>query len=298
MAVNSILYIDSYMRSGSTLLGMLLGAQPGITYLGEVRNFQEHWLNRKRCYCGYDLNACPFWAGIIARLEISPTVFETKTDRSPAHKLVKYASVLNTASCFISLLGRFFPSIRREYRVIENISRIYELVLSQKKLVFLCDSSHRSTQAKLLWLHYRDRFKIIHLVRDGRGVTNSVMKRKRISMEQAARTWKRSNIFTLITQIGIPKQNLIRVRYEDICSNPEIELKRICDFGGVDSNEVSTQLTSAMFHFVGGSSTIRDFGAQEHEIALDERWKVELTDEDKNVFDQIAGRINRLYGYA
>jgi hypothetical protein len=198
----------------------------------------------------------------------------------------------------IKSIGQRFSSIGREHHVIENISKIYEIALSEDELTFVCDSSHRSTQAKLLWLQYRDKFRIIHLVRDGRGVTNSVMKRKGISMKQSARAWKRNNLYTLVTQLGIPKNNLIRVRYEDICANPERQIRRIVDFAGIDLKGVNTHLAGYGFHYVGGSSTLRGPGGNIHDIRVDEKWKVELSPREKVVFDRIAGRINRLYGYA
>jgi hypothetical protein len=100
-----------------------------------------------------------------------------------------------------------------------------------------------------------------------------------------------------MTQIGISKRNIIRVKYEDICVYPEKEIKRICEFAGVRLGQADVRLKREMFHFIGGSSTVGSHKDRDHEIALDEAWRAELSDGDKRLFDRITGSINRRYRY-
>ncbi len=285
------------MRSGSTLLGILLGMQPKITYLGEGRNFHEYFIKKKSCSCGCTLYQCPFWSSVIKKFDVDVMKLQTKTENNLSHKFVKYISIFNLLLKVIKKAGIFSNLTIKEFEVIENISKIYDLVSIQSASTVICDSSHRNTQAKLSWLYFRKKFKLIHLVRDGRGVTNSVMKRNVIPMKKAAKAWRRNNFFSLITQLGIPKKNILRIRYEDLCNDPHYMIKKACNFAGVKYIKNDFLSNQGNLHFIGGSSTIRQNLSGYLQIKVDEKWKSELSIEDKSNFNMIAGRINRLYGY-
>ena len=54
-------------RSGSTLLGRLLGALPGAVHVGEVRFLWQRGLIEARlCGCGVPVPECPFWRTVLA----------------------------------------------------------------------------------------------------------------------------------------------------------------------------------------------------------------------------------------
>jgi sulfotransferase family protein len=139
---------------------------------------------------------------------------------------------------------------------------------------------------------------LIHLVRDGRGVANSVMKRTGCSIKKAARSWRNNNIFTLMAQRKIPKGNLLRVRYEDLCRNTIKEMVRICAFAGVNFSDVDFLSNADTLHFIGGSPTAKKGRIEVIELKCDEKWKDELSVEDVRAFDKIAGKMNKLYGYS
>lgn len=162
----------------------------------------------------------------------------------------------------------------------------------------ICDSSKLIAQAKLMWMLYGERFKIIHLVRDGRGVANSVMKRTNCSIEEAARQWRKNHIFTMAVQRGIPEENILCLRYEDMCRNTMNEIRRVCEFASIKFSESDFVSKGNALHFIGGSLTARMIEVEDMEIKYDEKWKGELSSEEKRIFEEIAGSINRLYGYS
>ncbi|MCP5113102.1 MAG: sulfotransferase, partial [bacterium] len=62
-----ILFIAGCWRSGSTLLGDLLGAVSGFCHVGELhhvwrRGLELNWL----CGCGERFRSCPFWREVTA----------------------------------------------------------------------------------------------------------------------------------------------------------------------------------------------------------------------------------------
>ncbi len=65
-----LIYILGSGRSGSTLLGLMLGKNPGYFNIGEAQNLPwELKKENKLCGCGISLNKCPFWKNIIAELD-------------------------------------------------------------------------------------------------------------------------------------------------------------------------------------------------------------------------------------
>lgn len=295
---DKIVYINSFTRSGSTLLGMLLNSQNDLVYLGEVRNFHEALEENRECYCGSNLRECSFWSAVIEKIDKNTLQLYTKTKNSAAHKFVKYLTLFNFPVSILRMIGKLSAGIKREIQVIDNILDIYNAASNTTSNSIICDSSHRNTQAKLLWLMHRKNLKIVHLVRDGRGVSNSVMKRTNCSMQEAASSWKRNNIFSFLTHIGISKKSILRVKYESICLHPFDEIEKICKFIGIPFSKESLQLlfeNSMDHHNLGGSSTIRRNKLSR--LELDEKWRNDLDEDQKKEFENIAGKFNRKYGY-
>ena len=298
MADPTILYITSFNRSGSTLLGMLLGRQSSITFVGEIRNLNDHVVRRKVCYCGSVFHRCPFWSSVIEKAALDVMGYETKTEASVGQKLVKYASVSKLAMRILERFKFLWKGVGKEIEVRENILDMYRIVAKHCSAPVICDSSKLISQAKLMWMRYGERFKIIHLVRDGRGVANSVMKRTDCSIEEAARSWRKNNLFSLVAQREIPTENLLRLRYEDICRNTANEIAKVCEFAMVNFSESDFVSKGNALHFVGGSPTAKKNKVEDMAIECDEKWKDELSCEEKRRFERIAGSVNRLYGYS
>jgi hypothetical protein len=168
--------------------------------------------------------------------------------------------------------------------------------------------------------------KYIHLIRDGRAVTASMLRKKpELSMWRAARTWSKT---VRRRQKFIARQNpthTIRVFYEKILADKEKELRRLCEFIGVSFQASMLDLEILDPHFIGGNvgtlySIARQKGTDLPSAALpkgpkrhwpdtqfyeradprnfvDERWKEELTDWQLFTFALIAGYTNRRYKY-
>src|SRR5690606_27812442 len=61
-----IVFIAGSWRSGSTLLGDLLGAAQGLHHVGELHHFWGRGLQMNwRCGCGEKFRSCPFWSRVI-----------------------------------------------------------------------------------------------------------------------------------------------------------------------------------------------------------------------------------------
>jgi hypothetical protein len=140
-----------------------------------------------------------------------------------------------------------------------------------------------------------DAFRLIYLVRDGRAVAFSAMMHDGVPMRVAARRWLRNNLRNLAAVRRVPRAQRIRVRYEDLCAEPETELRRICKLVGVRFEESVAVLDRRNKHNLGGSHSRMDF--EESDIRLDDRWRHELSDADLASFGRGAWLLNRLLGY-
>jgi hypothetical protein len=158
--------------------------------------------------------------------------------------------------------------------------------------IFL-DGSKDPVRLKLLGLaNYWD-LKVIYLIRDGRGATNSYMGHYNVPMEKAAREWCHihQECDRIIQELGGDAH--ITIHYEDLCRNSEETMAKIYDFLGLSIDSVELQFRSSEHHILGNQMRLKSV----REIKLDEKWKNALTQEDLEVFGRIAGKFNRLYGY-
>jgi len=92
--------------------------------------------------------------------------------------------------------------------------------------------------------------KVLHLVRDGRGVMaskikgdNRAMKKGEISKDRFAgfrglAGWLSANVFAFITGLLLPKDSYCLIRYERLLEQPEAELSSIGAFLGLDMKSV------------------------------------------------------------
>jgi len=157
------------------------------------------------------------------------------------------------------------------------------------------DTTKSPARMKALYLAAQERFRVLYLVRDGRAVAYSRMRREGVGMAQAARIWKLDHVKYLLTRLTIPPSAVMRVRYEDLCRDPRAELARICGFLGLAFTESMLDFRNPDRHMIGGNPM--RFRRQESEIVLDERWRRELTPADLATFERSAGRLNRRLGY-
>lgn len=192
--------------------------------------------------------------------------------------------------------------------LIECISR-----LSGKKIIV--DSSKIGIRLKYLSRMKEIDLKVVRLVRDGRGVAltyvdperfadakNPSLRRggdgksrlsKKLSMEQAVVEWKRSNEEAEDAMRNIGSDRCIEIHYEDLCLKTEETLRKIFRFLETDSQKPVLDFKDVEHHVVGNGMRMDST----NEIVLDERWKEQLTPQDRETFNTIAGNLNRRLGY-
>ncbi len=317
-------YILAASHSGSTLLAMLLAAHPEACTVGELKANHLGDLDRYRCSCGEPIKQCGFWALVTAAMKRKGFDFDVSamgTDfqkiesaysrallrplcRGPALELVRDAALA------LSPLWR-----GHKKRVLGRTSALLEVLHEITGAKVIIDSSKIGLRLKYLVQENAIETKVIRLIRDGRGVALAHMDPLRYadasnpclraggfggnrdeemrSTKAAAHEWRRSNeeAEALLKRIG--KARWMVVRYEDLCAAPEKVLRGICAFLDISPDGITRDFRAVKQHVIGNGMRLDSSSS----IQLDERWRASLTPEDLRIFDEVAGELNRKYGY-
>lgn len=171
----------------------------------------------------------------------------------------------------------------------------------------IVDSSKSPYRLSKLLADPRFDVKVIHLVRNGLAVINSQnrsharpgtenrVKTKAAPLLNGIYRWVQRNRFIgkLSKQMGT--EEFLRVRYEDLCTQTEIEMRKICEYIGIDFEESMVNPLLDNIHNIGGSRW--RFSDHPITIELDEKWTSELSWVSMQLFNLLGGWLNRKYGY-
>jgi hypothetical protein len=113
-------------------------------------------------------------------------------------------------------------------------------------------------------------------------------------MALAARRWRTAHeAFESITR-RMPTDAVMRLRYEDLATQPEESLARVLAFLNLPEEGACFDFRAREHHIFGNPMRLQDSA----EITLDEAWRAELGADDLAAFDRVAGEMNRRFGYA
>lgn len=139
-------------------------------------------------------------------------------------------------------------------------------------------------------------FRVIYMVRDGRAVCNSHMRRAGVGMAQAVAAWKAEHRHHRLARLSIPSHRVTTVRYEEFAAHPADVLEGVCEWLGLPYEDSILDL-DAERHVVGGNP-VRFDASRRSVIRIDERWRQELSENDLRVFSSRGAALNRRLGYA
>ena len=199
------------------------------------------------------------------------------------------------ADRMVPRLARLSADARGLFETARNSWRVAEAMAIVDGTRFVVDSSKTTIRLKLLHLLRPADARVLYLIRDGRAVAASAMRRSGISAATAARVWKRENQNLALALRGIPTAQVHRVRYEDVCEDPQRELSRICAFLGLTFEPSMLRLWERPVHNIPGNPML--FAKSRRQVARDERWRRELSAADVATIEGIAGPMIREFGY-
>ena len=232
-----VVYIAGSVRSGSTLVGNLLGQIDGWTHAGEIMYFwNQEKIKHQICGCGQSIHDCAFWNSITRGIS-------ENSDFPDRSRMVQLRETLFRSRHL--LLPSFPWSKRRDAKALgENLSnraRLYRSIRDVSGATVIVDSSKNPMQAYLVGLIDEIDTHIVHLVRDPRAVAYScaartIVQKKTLGIShpmkmkhvQATLMWTAWNY--IIGKKVRPEANSYQlVRYEDFVRDPEGAIRGICD---------------------------------------------------------------------
>lgn len=305
-------YICSAGLSGSTLLDLILGTHPLCESLGELSLLpMDIATGRRVCGCGAQFNECQLWSPILSEfankhgidvwnkpysmdLGYMAGVIVDKKKINTAYKL-KWRLVM--ALKYLQLRFGFpfiAPFVSKFDESVQNTLELYDRILRHTGKSVTVDSNKNYLKAAAIYQARPARTRLIILVRDGRGVFYSGLKRG-LSRSYSLKSW--FNYYNRAPQLfskTVAPEHVHTVRYEDLVKDPQSVLQAVCQFLGIDFDERMLDFMSVVHHNVNGNKVKVEFGSV---LKLDDAWTNELSKADRDYFSHVAGTLNKSFGY-
>lgn len=314
------LYIMSSPRGGSTLTSLTLGQHPKIVNLGEVCFIPKLLSLDELCTCGSQLNQCSEWGEVFAKLaektgvDMRQSPYGLHLDDAMKWKggtgkidhqrqtktrkiIAKYRSALDVAGLALptALGGRWatIPSIKEG---VQNTMALFTAAAEQWDAEIVVDASKLPRKAVHLYREFPEQVRILHLTRDGRGVSASRM--NHMPFEKSTERWHHYHQVTKqLLGKWVAPEHQFAMQYEAFTSDPEQWTKDLCNWLEIDYTPTMLQFnTEDVFHSAGGNPT-RFKLAEEGIRPTDDRWRTKLSQEQIDQFESSAGELNRSLGY-
>ncbi|HEU4421597.1 MAG TPA: sulfotransferase [Pilimelia sp.] len=305
----TVLYVAGMHRSGSTLLNLMLGRLVGHCDVGELFYLWKEGLDRNlRCACGEHFDQCPFW------VEVGQRAYGGWSTVDVAEALALQRRVDATIKVPLILGARLAPRFRRDLdRYTTLMTRVYRAVAEVSGAAVVVDSSKNPSLAYLLARAPEIDLRLVHVLRDPRGVAYSWSKIVELpeatstksqmgqrSARLTARRWVTVNgMIAALARMGTPR---VTLRYEDLVRDPRGEVGRIAALtadvtGVIDPLEFLNGETFAHqgSHAVAGGRVRMRSGPIA--LSLDEKWRSEYAPSRRRLVAALTWPLRWAYGY-
>lgn len=165
-----VVYIAGVGRSGSTLVGSVLGLDADHVFVGELRGaWREGLAQNQPCGCGRPFRDCPFWTEVFRRAFGGFDTPETRAFATLIGRMDKLPENLR----LLSLAFRFprGRGIGDEYAV--PLRKFYAAIREVSGKSVVVDSSKSLRYAAILSAIPGFRLAMTNLIRDPRGIVSS-----------------------------------------------------------------------------------------------------------------------------
>lgn len=275
----NIAYIAGYGRSGSTLLERILSSHASVVGVGEIAYLADSQLTE---FYWDAAEGIPLWDKLEPEL------------RFDADEIARREGIQKRYES--RLTGWFYWLFRMpcvEYRdhTLSVLNAIQQAVPSTTN--WLIDSSKTARDRFFRPFMFRRLPEVnacmIHLVRDPRGSVQSVRRGSNAAMERgtygrfklavlrAAYGWTMANLSGLLFRAIYGPDNYVRIRYEELASNPIACLKRLEPMLGLDFTPTVERVQSGR-PLAGGDQFAGNRMRLESVVQLrtDERWRKDM----------------------
>jgi hypothetical protein len=297
-----ILYIGGWGRSGSTILGNILGSIDGFFFVGESRLAEQSVVEGEPCGCGASLNHCEVWKTISrAALPYAPASGPGGVFSLGKHARTRHLPVVWTASG----RRRWTAGLSDE---VDRIDRAYREIQSAWGVRVIVDSSKAPGYARMLEMVPSAQMYVVHLVRDPRASAYSWRRRKlRPNQHEMPRRdivtnsfyW---NLFNLAVEKLWARRpgRYMMLRYEDLIAEPVAAVDRVLQLIGESRARLPfagpREARIGVSHTVNGNPLRMQSGVVR--LSPDEEWRVRMGGSARSLVTALTWPLRRRYGYA
>jgi hypothetical protein len=234
-----VVFIGGLGRSGSTLLDRMLDRLDDVCSVGElVHLWQRGLAENNRCGCGQRFRDCQFWC------RVGEQAFGGWDALDVEEVLALKGAVDRNRYVPLMVLPALWPPYRaRLRRYLDLLERLYQAVRQVSGRPLLVDASKHASHAFLVRRLRGLDLRLVHLVRDSRGVAFSwtkLMRRAEVvdgdalmatdtPLRMSARYVSYNLLFHLLPRLGVRR---LLLRYESLVGDPAGELTRVLDHAG------------------------------------------------------------------
>lgn len=305
-----VLYIAGWGRSGSTILGRILGQLQGFFLVGELRYIWDRgMLENRLCSCGVPFMECPVWQEVVSR------TLETRNHVSAETLIDLRERELHTRHLLLTpTLGALQAKVRKMGDYSTAVEELYHTVRQVGGGGVVVDTSKFPSYGFVLQNLPSIDLYILHLVRDPRAVAYSWKSRRKAKLDKGGSD-------KLMTSHGLVKSSLVwgewnlaienlrrqrparymLLRYEDFVAKPRSSTRSILRFLDekdaaatlpfVDEREVCLQVP----HTFSGNPD--RFSAGNMVVTPDEGWKRSMSSARQTVVAALTWPGLLRYGY-
>lgn len=242
-----VLYVAGWGRSGSTILGRILGQVEGFFLVGELRYIWDRGLIENRlCSCGLPFMECSLWQEVVSRTL-------GHNDRARAEALVESRErELRTRHILLTpALESLRARVAKMEEYLGTVEKLYHAVQHASGGRVIVDTSKFPSYAFVLQNLPSVELYVLHLVRDPRAVAYSWESRLKAKLDKdgsnklmtshgfakSSLVWGEWNLATEKLQKHAPDRYML-MRYEDFVASPRSTVKRILGFLGEERAEL------------------------------------------------------------
>jgi hypothetical protein len=307
-------------RSGTTILGNVLGELPGWFCAGELRWFWKRGLvERRRCACGRVLVECEVWSLVIADLTRRGYALDKDATASATATAASLRSIIAWQDELTPLRVRAkvlrsprmlpsWPALQYYHAATADLIRATFAVTGARVIVDTSKRAHDAAVAARIdgFDHY-----VIHVVRDPRAVAYSWGRLKALpgvetQTEMGRRTplssvvrWTENCAGAELLRRQLPPDRWLFVKYEDFVRDPRRAVENVLRFVGEPVGQLPVGADQTVIlgsnHNVAGNPNRFQTGPVV--IREDDEWQRRMQRGDQLKVTAVSWPLLNRYGY-
>jgi hypothetical protein len=266
--MKQVIYVAGCGHSGSTALGFMLGGHSKFVGVGEVfrlfdpKSSEHNWLKRSKeliCSCKKTADQCELWGPVVERLNSTVTKNDTVAAQRQAYQVF--------LDVFYARFGEDFVPVDIS-KTDDGLSALAGIEGVSVKTIFLMRDVRSWTTSRRDANRRAGEVHMIELVKKyGLKFAKSY-----VAHTPSAYFWH-WYFLNLRTQRLLKKNNppYLQVGYEELMLNPELVMKKISEFLGVDFSERMLSLDDDTSHVLLGNR-MRFDAEKRARVSYDSRW--------------------------